>query len=105
MLEDEGTLHVPAIFLAEVASALRSMLGRGELTQPRAEGALAAAGKVARAEYPFAPFSERAWELRGNLTIYDAWYVALAEYLEVPFVTADARLIDATGPRCTIARP
>jgi len=42
------------------------------------------------------------WQLRDNLTVYDAAYVALAEALGVPLVTVDHRLAAATGPRCTI---
>jgi predicted nucleic acid-binding protein len=45
---------------------------------------------------------ERCWELRDNLTIYDAAYVALAEVLEVTLVTADGKLSNAPGTRCSI---
>lgn len=51
---------------------------------------------------PYAALAERAWELRENLTIYDATYVALAEVLTVPLVTLDRRLAGAYGPRCAI---
>lgn len=44
----------------------------------------------------------RVWELRGNMSAYDATYVALAEALEAPLVTADGRLARAPGPRCLI---
>jgi predicted nucleic acid-binding protein len=43
----------------------------------------------------------RCWELRDNLTVYDAAYVALAEELELVLLTADIRMADAAGPRCT----
>ena len=52
--------------------------------------------------YPFEPFARRVWELRDSLTVYDAWYVALAEWLETELVTADKRLADAAGPRCPV---
>lgn len=55
--------------------------------------------------YPFEPFVERAWELRENVTTYDAWYVALAEALGAPLVTANDRLRRATGPRCPVLSP
>jgi predicted nucleic acid-binding protein len=45
----------------------------------------------------------RIWELRGNLSAYDATYVAVAEAFGVPLVTADGRLTRAPGPRCTIS--
>jgi predicted nucleic acid-binding protein len=51
-------------------------------------------------QYPFEPFIDRAWELRDNLTVYDAWCVALAERLGTDFVTADERIVGAPGPRC-----
>jgi predicted nucleic acid-binding protein len=44
----------------------------------------------------------RAWELRGNLTIYDGSYVALAELLDVAVITLDTRFVNAPGPRCPI---
>ena len=55
--------------------------------------------------YPFAPFAERVWALRSNLTCYDAWYVALAEMLAWPLVTLDERLSRAPGPRCLFVTP
>lgn len=44
---------------------------------------------------------QRMWELRENVTAYDAAYVALAERLEAPLITSDSRLVAANGPRCT----
>ncbi len=55
--------------------------------------------------YPFAPFAGRVWELRTNVTVYDAWYVALAEALEWPLVTLDRRLSRAPGLRCEVLVP
>jgi predicted nucleic acid-binding protein len=49
-----------------------------------------------------APLLARCWELRDNLTNYDAAYVALAEALDVPLLTGDQRLARSTGPRCSI---
>ena len=60
---------------------------------------------VGVAPYPFEPFLDRVWELRHNLTAYDAWYVALAESLGTDLVTADARLVAAPGPRCAVRLP
>jgi predicted nucleic acid-binding protein len=48
------------------------------------------------------PLVARAWQLRGNLTIYDAMYVALAELLDAPLVTSDGRLAGAPGARCPV---
>ena len=55
--------------------------------------------------FPFSPFAERIWALRGNLTSYDAWYVALAEALACPLVTLDRKLGRATGPTCEVIIP
>ena len=51
---------------------------------------------------PFAHLATRAWELRANLTMYDASYVALAELLDAPLVTLDARIARAPGVRCEV---
>ena len=53
----------------------------------------------------FEPFAERIWELRFNLTTYDAWYVACAEALAVPLATLDVRLSQAPGPTCGFLLP
>ncbi len=50
--------------------------------------------------YGYPPFAKRAWELRHNVSAYDAWYVALAEELDAPLVTLDRRLVTAPGIRC-----
>jgi len=52
--------------------------------------------------YPHAPLADRIWELRENLTAYDATYVALAEVLDAPLVTMDARLARAPGVRAEV---
>lgn len=55
--------------------------------------------------YPYEPFGARVWELRYNVTAYDAWYVAVAEVLGVPVATLDRRLMGAAGPRCAFVIP
>lgn len=52
--------------------------------------------------YPHAPFWARIWQLRDNLTAYDAAYVALAEALDAPLITTDGRLARASGHRATV---
>jgi predicted nucleic acid-binding protein len=95
-------LTAPELLDLEVASVLRRQVRLGAAAPRRAELALAdlAAAPVARA--PHQPLLGRCWELRDNLTIYDATYVALAEALGVDFLTGDVRLANATGPRCHI---
>lgn len=105
LLAEESWLHAPAVLTVEVTSALRAMVLRSLLDQA---DALEAAGRVARVRtrrYAFEPFLVRAWELRENVTPYDAWYVALAEALGAPLVTSDDRLRRARGPRCPVLSP
>lgn len=104
-LSDVAVLEVPAIFGAEACSALRALVSRGELAAIRAATALELIRTVRAVRYPFEPFARRAWELRDNLTVYDAWYVALAEWLDTDLVTADEALVSAPGPRCSVRRP
>jgi len=95
-------LEVPAIFGAEVTSALRMLVLRDELSPVRAATAREQVCTTRTIQYPFEPFSDRVWELRANLTVHDAWYVALAEWLETDLVTADKRLARSPGPRCVV---
>jgi predicted nucleic acid-binding protein len=103
-LRAAGVLQVPAIFGAEATSALRALVMRGELSPIRAAAAVEQIRLTRTEQYSFEPFSRRIWELRANLTVYDAWYVALAEWLGTDLLTADDRLAAATGPRCPIRR-
>ncbi len=95
-------LQVPSIFTAEVTSALRRLVRVRALSTMRAAAAISAVLSMRTIQFPFEPFARRAWELRDSITVYDAWYVALAEELGTELVTADKRLADATGPRCPV---
>ncbi|MDQ3783287.1 MAG: type II toxin-antitoxin system VapC family toxin [Actinomycetota bacterium] len=64
-------LEVPAIFSAEVVSALRALVSRRELSPIRAATAVGQVRTTRTIEYPFGPFAKRAWELKDNLTAYD----------------------------------
>lgn len=55
--------------------------------------------------WPYELLAARAWQLRANLSIYDAAYVALAELLDAALITLDERLTRAPGIRCTVATP
>jgi predicted nucleic acid-binding protein len=55
--------------------------------------------------FPYHPCAARVWELRPNVTVYDAWYVALAERLDAALATLDRRLQRASGPRCEFLLP
>lgn len=104
-LADLRALEVPAIFPCEVVSAIRAAVNRGELGLSRASAALEQLSTTRIVTYPFEPFQSRVWELRDNYSAYDAWYVALAEWLDADLVTCDERLIRATGARCHTRRP
>jgi predicted nucleic acid-binding protein len=95
-------LIAPALVDLEVASVLRRAALEGSLDRRRAGQAFAdlLALPLRRASHP--PLLGRIWELRENLTVYDAAYVALAEALDVRLLTADARLGRAAGVRCGI---
>lgn len=95
-------LLAPELLDLEVASVLRRLVAVDHLALARAEQALhdLIAMPVRRA--PHAPLLERCWELRSNLTAYDAAYVALAEAFDTRLLTSDARLAAAPGPRCDI---
>ncbi len=100
-----GPLAAPHLMPAEAANILRRTALAGEISADVA--ALAHDDLLAlRAELvPYAPLASRAWELRANVTAYDAWYVALAETLSAPLATLDVKLSRARGPRCTFATP
>ncbi len=105
LVAGEPWLHLPSIAGAEITSALRSMVLRGTLSAGVARMAVVRASRLRTRRYPFEPFVERVWDLRENVTVYDAWYVALAESLDAPLVTADDRLRRADGPRCPVLDP
>ena len=104
-LANLAALDVPAIFPCEVVSAIRARVNRGELSLARASAALEQPSSTRTVTCPFEPFQSRVWQLRDNYTAYDAWYVALAEWLDADLVTCDERLARATGARCRIRRP
>lgn len=91
------TLHAPHLFHVEVLHALRRHALRGLLSPARGVEALEDLLDVDVALYPHAPLAVRIWELRENVTAYDAAYVALAEALDAPLITSDARLARASG--------
>ena len=101
----EGSLAAPELVLAEASNILRRLERSGDISRLEANSAQ---GDLLRLEvelFPFAPFADRVWGLRSNLTCYDAWYVALAEAFGCPLVTLDRKLSRAGGPTCEIIVP
>jgi predicted nucleic acid-binding protein len=93
-------LAAPEIIDLEVLSVLRRLRSAGNVTEIRAGQAVADLKAFPIDRAPHRPLVARCWELRANLSPYDAAYVALAEALGTTLVTADARLAHAPGPRC-----
>lgn len=90
-------LHVPHLADVEVAQALRRYAQDGELSAATAATALDDLRALDLQRHAHEPFLERVWQLRHNLSAYDAVYVAMAELLDVTLLTCDARLARAPG--------
>lgn len=95
-------LAAPHLVDLEVASAWRRMNAAGDLDQHRAAVAVSDLRALRIERVPHAALLPRCWELRTNLTVYDAAYVAVAELTEATLLTADSHLASAPGPRCAI---
>jgi predicted nucleic acid-binding protein len=86
-------LHAPELVEPETLNALRRLAAAGSVTDRRASEAVLDLANTRVVRYPHDPLRERVWDLRHNLTAYDACYLALAEALEDPvFVTGDGAL-------------
>ena len=83
-------------------SAWRRQSAAGILDARRAALALTDLQELPLRRFPHPPLMARCWELRDNLTVYDASYVALAELFEVTLLTADQRLAASPGLRCNV---
>lgn len=96
------TVAVPHLADSEVTHALRAQVLRGRISADDAGRALARWARIGLRRFTVVGLLTRVWELRDNLSAYDATYVALAEALACELVTADARLARAPGPTCPI---
>jgi predicted nucleic acid-binding protein len=94
-------LFAPALLDVEVAAALRGRVLGGKLSAAVAEGALRDLADLPIRRFDAVPLLGRVWQLRHNLTAYDATYVALAEVFHAELVTADECLARSSGPRCS----
>ena len=104
LLEGEDLL-APHLMPAEVAQVLRRGISRGVMSKEAGGLAYFALVELGVVLVPYVPYAARVWELRENVTIYDAWYVAVAEAFDCPLATLDHRLAGATGPRCEFLVP
>lgn len=90
---------------AEAANILRRAVLAGDLSREIATQAHADLLDMQAQLYPYWPLAGRIWDLRENVTVYDAWYVALAELLDVQLATLDHRLATAPGTWCQFVMP
>ena len=102
LLEPRESLHAPHLIDVEVAQVLRRFVLRGEVYPERARQALDVLEVFPLTRYAHEPLLARIWELRENLTAYDAAYVALAEGLRTRLVTRDKRLAAVPGVASTV---
>ena len=95
-------LNAPHLIDIEVTHALRRLVGRGLLDEGVASHALGQLGELPINRFPHEPFLGRIWQLRHQMTAYDAAYVAVAEAADAPLLTLDGRLAGAHGVACDI---
>jgi predicted nucleic acid-binding protein len=99
---DADTIHSPELFAVEVLNTIRSNRVRGRISRSGAHRALTGLQSLPIIGHSLMPLLDRIWALHENLTAYDAAYVAPAECLGEPLVTADARIARAPGIRCEV---
>jgi predicted nucleic acid-binding protein len=98
-------IHVPQVLHVEVISSLRKAELRALCTPAQATTALQLLMSMPLQTWSLEGLHPRVWSLRHNVTPYDAWYVALAEHIEVPLATCDVRLARAEGLTCAFLTP
>jgi predicted nucleic acid-binding protein len=99
---NEGDLHAPHLIDVEFQHALRRLVVAGAISDDRAADARMDFADLTIVRYPHVSLADRMWELRHNVTAYDAAFLALAEALGAPLVTCDARLARAPGHAASV---
>lgn len=100
-----GPVYTPGLAVVEAMNILRNLERARRIDKVEASAACDDLLRLELELLPLEPFSARVWELRHNLSAYDAWYVAAAEQLDLPLATLDRRMSRATGPRCDFLLP
>jgi len=100
-----GSLCAPELALAEATNIFRRLERAKLITTPEANAARSDLMQIDLHLFPFEPFADRIWELRHNVTSYDAWYVALAEALRLPLATLDEPLSKSNAVNCDFLTP
>lgn len=95
-------LAAPELIDIEFLNAISGLALAKRITQARAAAAVARVGSLGIERFRHEILIRRAWDLRHNLTPYDGTYIALAEVLDAPLVTGDARIAGAPGLRCSV---
>jgi predicted nucleic acid-binding protein len=91
--------------LAEATTLFRRLERAKLITSPDANAARIDLIQLDLDLYSFEPFADRIWELRRNVTSYDAWYVALADALNIPLATLNLSLSKSAGTTCEFLTP
>ena len=105
LLAETERIQVPALLDAEVVQALRRLVRLGICDEARAGASVEILQDMPLTRHVLDPLLPRMWELRANLTAYDACYVALAEALACPLLTFDEGLAGAPGVRVPVVVP
>jgi predicted nucleic acid-binding protein len=102
VLTGDLQVHAPHLMDSEIASAIRRRVRAGRLDSRAGWELLERYRRLGITRHSTFPMFERMWELRDNLSAYDAAYVALAEALDCTLLTGDARISGAPGLRCPV---
>ena len=98
-------LYAPELVSVEATNILRRLERAKQITSAEANAAYEDLLQLDLELFPFQPFAQRIWELRHNVTSYDAWYVALAESISLPLATLDKKLAKTKGVACEFLTP
>lgn len=104
-LESADRIAAPEHLRVETFSVIRGLTLGGKVPSERARDAVDVLNLMEFEFMPTTALASRMWELRTNISAYDAAYVATAELLGCPLVTADVKLVRATGPKCEFRWP
>jgi predicted nucleic acid-binding protein len=98
-------LVAPHLMPVEAANVLRRAVLAGDLSVDAATLAYGDLVQLPVVMFTYEPYARRVWQLRDRVTAYDAWYIAIAESLDVSLVTLDRRLTRALGVNCSFLLP
>jgi predicted nucleic acid-binding protein len=102
ILADGESVHAPHLLDVEVVQVIRRLVATDVISVVRAKEALDDLLDLSLIRHPHLPWLPRIWELRHNLTAYDASYICLAEALDAPLLTCDRKLARATNHRAKV---